>query len=490
MDYILSLNLPKATRNSASGLDISLSDKQIEQIGVDATNLAISIFKNQKGIDITKDMVDLSVLTSAGYVYLGSSDTVLARNGINKVLGATLTSATLLPIHTPAYKPLWFAYVLRSPDSDILDTVFIKYNPDGTFFVGEFNGSNVADVGINSINNSATIKSLSSKFAIDGSFFGVQSIANVWMSHPQFDQLLSFLFHSHACPGVQPGFFITDFIQENFPLGENESYKYIGSSIYCKDDSLIYLLGISPGMGDYFLQKLPGNETDSTYADGAKDEGVLIVWDSNLNIGRAVIITYTSAKLKKVAVNTPDANRHVQIQTYLDIYAKKDNSLVISKPTVESNEEKWITYEQYLELTSGSKDLNALSYLKGLPSVSKEDLLNSMKNNSESNSNSNTNTNSNSDSNANENSHSSANVNNVGVSSNYNNMPQSSSYDVGNSNDVLGSDSEVSEDEGKSYEVSKKSPAKSINPDYMPYVVIVILIVGILVGAGYMKHRK
>ena len=45
-------------------------------------------------------------------------------------------------------------------------------------------------------------------------------------------------------------------------------------------------------------------------------------------------------------------------------------------------------------------------------------------------------------------------------------------------------------DEGKSYEVSKKSPAKSINPDYMPYVVIVILIVGILVGAGYMKHRK
>ena len=59
LEYILSLNLPKATRNSASDLDISLSDKQIEQIGVDATNLAISIFKNQKGIDITKDMVDL-----------------------------------------------------------------------------------------------------------------------------------------------------------------------------------------------------------------------------------------------------------------------------------------------------------------------------------------------------------------------------------------------------------------------------------------------
>lgn len=133
-----------------------------------------------------------------------------------------------------------------------------------------------------------------------------------------------------------------------------------------------------------------------------------------------------------------------------------------------------------MELTSGSKDLNALSYLKNLPSVSKEDLLNSMKNNSESNSNSN----------ANENSQSSANVNNVGVSRNYNNMPQSSSYDVGNSNDVLKSDSEVSEDDGKSYEVSKKSPAKSINPNYMQYVIIVILIIGVLVGVGYMKHRK
>ena len=55
--------------------------------------------------------MDLGIFTSAGYVYFKSSDTVLARNGINKVLGATLTSATLLPIHTPAYKPLWFAYV-------------------------------------------------------------------------------------------------------------------------------------------------------------------------------------------------------------------------------------------------------------------------------------------------------------------------------------------------------------------------------------------
>ena len=66
------------------------------------------------------------------------------------------------------------------------------------------------------INNSATVKALSSKFAIDESFFGVQSIGNVWMSHPEFDQLLSFLIPQSCMSSVQPGFFITDFIQENF----------------------------------------------------------------------------------------------------------------------------------------------------------------------------------------------------------------------------------------------------------------------------------
>ena len=122
--------------------------------------------------------------------------------------------------------------------------------------------------------------------------------------------------------------------------------------------------------------------------------------------------------------------------------------------------------------------------------ITKEDLLKQLEknNNSNTNTNTNTNTNSNSNSNVNENSHSSA--SSAGVSNNRN-MPQSSNSNVGDSNNALDSSSaDLGSDDGKSYEVSKKSPAKSINPDYMPYVVIVILIVGILVGVGYMKHRK
>ncbi|WP_413862310.1 FmdE family protein, partial [Methanobrevibacter sp. UBA417] len=94
----------------------------------------------------------------------------------------------------------------------------------------------------------------------DGNWFNIQSLTNAWAGDLAFDQLVTFLFHGHACPGVQPGFFMTDYIQSNYPLNENESYFYIASSIYCKDDSLEYLLGISPGLGNYMDQRLTSDD--------------------------------------------------------------------------------------------------------------------------------------------------------------------------------------------------------------------------------------
>lgn len=184
---------------------------------------------------------------------------------------------------------------------------------------------------------------------------------------------------------------------------------------------------------------------------------------------------------------TSEAKRAAQIQAFIDLYKGINNPNVLENFVVKTSEEKWITAEQFNLLKSGSGELNTMAYIKSLDgSVTKEDLLKQLEKNN--NSNTNANTNSNSNSNVNENSHSSA--SSAGVSNNRN-MPQSSNSNVGDSNNALDpSSADLGSDDGKSYEVSKKSPAKSINPDYMPYVVIVILIVGILVGVGYMKHRK
>ena len=78
---------------------------------------------------------------------------------------------------------------LRSPDSDILDTVFIKYNPGWNFLCWRIYGQQCVDIGMK-FKQFCKSKSFVQKFAIDESFFGIQSIANVWMSHPEFDQIM------------------------------------------------------------------------------------------------------------------------------------------------------------------------------------------------------------------------------------------------------------------------------------------------------------
>lgn len=491
LKYILSLNLPKATRTVLSGESGSLSDEEMKNIGFEAYNKVSAIFKDELNINLGKDNVDLGIFTSAGYVYLNGKETVAVRDGLYEIAGATLYSKNLLQYHQALWKPLWFTFILRNPNSDVLYSVYLRYNPDGTWFVGELNGSNVVDIGIETLNSSAKVKAIQKTFMPDKNWNNIQSIANAWKSNPNFDQIMAFLYHNHVCPGVQPGFFITDYIQQNHPLGENESYNYIASSTYCKDDSLTYLLGVSPGMGTYFVQKLPNSDVTSTYVDGATDEGALVIWDNNLNIGRVVIVSFKWPTIDTSMYATSEAKRAAQIQAFIDLYKGINNPNVLENFVVKTSEEKWITAEQFNLLKSGSGELNTMAYIKSLDgSVTKEDLLKQLEknNNSNTNTNTNTNTNSNSNSNVNENSHSSA--SSVGVSNNRN-MPQSSNSNVGDSNNALDpSSADLSSDDGKSYEVSKKSPAKSINPDYMPYVVIVILIVGILVGVGYMKHRK
>lgn len=218
---------------------------------------------------------------------------------------------------------------------------------------------------------------------------------------------------------------------------------------------MTYLLGVSPGMGTYFVQKLPDSDVTSTYVDGATDEGALVIWDNNLNIGRVVIVSFKWPTIDTSMYATSEAKRAAQIQAFIDLYKGINNPNVLENFVVKTSEEKWITAEQFNLLKSGSGDFNAISYIKSLDSLTKEDLLKQLEknNNSNTNTNTNTNTNSNSNSNVNENSHSSA--SSAGVSNNRN-VPQSSNSNVGDSNNALDpSSADLGSDNGKSYEVSK-----------------------------------
>ena len=287
--YIQSLDLPNAVRDNAIAKKGSLTYNDFKSIGQKAAKTAKEIYEKELGIKIRKDMPNLMVLTSAGYVMINEQSTEACWDGLFEELGSRLSRKTLLPDHKAIWTPLWFNFVLNQDDGSLM-SIYMRYNEDGTFYIGEYNGTNVYNINMTTLNNSAVSGGISSEAYIDGNYFSVQSISNAWSAGPAFDQIMSFLFHNHACPGVQPGFFMVDYIHENFPLNENQSYIYIANEQYCKDDSLEYILDVSPGLGNYFVQKLTSDEYKG--ADDFDEEGILIIWDSANNIGQAVSLSY------------------------------------------------------------------------------------------------------------------------------------------------------------------------------------------------------
>ena len=533
MEYILSLNLPKATRTTASSAVGTLTDKQMKNIGVKAANKGREIFEEELGIDIFKDDMDFAVFTSAGYVYLEGQETVLVRDGLYETLGTSLYSKNMLQYHQALWKPLWFAFIMRNPNSDDVYAAYLRYNPDGTFFVGDLNGSKVVNIGIDTLNDSEKLAEIQKTFMPDGNWFSIQTIANAWKSDPNFDQIMSFLYHNHVCPGVQPGFFITDYVQKNYPLGENESYTYIASSTYCKDDSLTYILGISPGMGTFIVQKLPNSETESTYVDGGTDEGVLVVWDEENKVGRAVIITFKWPVVDTSMYSTSEAKRATQIQAFIDMYKGNKNDKVVEDLVVKASEERYINEDQFNTLKAGSGELNTMTYIKSLPVLTKEEVMaqnaanqntSDDGNNNQNDNNTNSNDNQNNNQNTNNQPTNNNNNQNTQPNTNYNrptntntnrySSPRSSSSSSPNTVAVgttiqatapLAENTEQSSEDkpaetpeasespeassGKAYEVSQNTPTNNNSMNIL-YIAGSLILVGGLAGYGFLRYRK
>ena len=277
-------------------------------------------------------------------------------------------------------------------------------------------------------------------------------------------------------------------------------------------------MDLSPGLGSFYVQKLPKNETENGLS-----QGVLIVWDNNLKIGKAMVLNFKNGKIDTSMYATSEAQRANQIKGFIDMYGNRPNDNIMSRPVVSMANEKWINEEQFNMLKQGAgDDYNAISYLKSLDEVTKEELLKSIEAKSNSNSNSDGNTNSNSKSNTNanskfngnSNSKSNANSNsNSNANSNSNSNPNnpvsqvssSSSYSgsVGTSGDVATNapandesaqdakaNSKNSPSNSKSYEVSKSIPAKSADSNSLIYALIGVLAIGVVLGLGYMKRKN
>ncbi|NYB52138.1 MAG: metal-binding protein [Methanobacteriaceae archaeon] len=336
MDYINTLNLPKATRQNMQYTVGNLTPEQIKQIGIDAAKKAIELFKAM-GITIEKDDSRLTVLTSAGYVRLNGQPTDMTWDGLFDILGTRLSRATLLPVHSALWKSLIFEFAYENGTKVLTKTMHYDI--------------------------------ATQKLVVDSK--ASYSIEGVLLYDPPYDALMAWLFHNHICGGSSPGYLLTDYILDNYPVGEDEKYIYVTTLDNCKDDIISYLLGVSAGSGTYYNIRLTTTDTSAGSNGGGGMNGmvgIIIKWNEKLKIGTAAIINWQS----------PDfARGSNSYEEYIKLYkgdTSSANLLSLHKISVEA--ERLITQEDLAFIVSGgSGSVNSLSYVIGLPVRSLSDLI-------------------------------------------------------------------------------------------------------------------
>jgi len=340
MDYILGLGLTnvvdqRVATNYATG---NLTPEQIKQIGIDAANMAIALFAAE-GIDLEKDDYDLTVFTTAGYVRVNEQVMDMTMDGIYQILGSRLSRATLLPVHNARYNPLYFQFSLEKDGAVISKT--LTYNPENGTFTAKNGSSCIID--------------------------------QVILYDPPYDALMGWLWHNHVCGGSSPGYIITDYIYDMIPKGEDGQYTYISTNDNCKDDVLSYLLGISAGSGTYYNQRMD---------QAGSEVGILSIFHSETNTRRVVIIDWTSPHF--TGGNSYD--NYIRIYKILQKYDDWSDPKCIDEleslpncdriPVITLVADTWVTEEEWQNIISGGgASGDALTYIKGLPVRTQDDVI-------------------------------------------------------------------------------------------------------------------
>jgi formylmethanofuran dehydrogenase subunit E-like metal-binding protein len=340
MNYILGLGLTNLVdqKNATNYTTGNLTEAQIKQIGIDAANKAIALFAAD-GITLEKDDPNLTVFTSAGYVRVNEQVMDMVFDGIYDVLGSRLSRATLLSQHNARFNPLFFQFTLVQNGTYISKT--LTYDPE----TGNF-----------------TVKNESTCI-----------IDQVLPYDPPYDVLMAWLWHNHVCGGSTTGYLITDYVYDNFPIGEDEQYSYVSTNDICRDDILSYLLGVSAGSGTYYNQRMES---------AGSEVGIISIYDSKTKTRRVAILNLTSPKFSGGNSYENYINLYKVLQKYDDwnspacLAELASIPHLVSAPSITRTADTWVTEEEWNRIISGgSGSLNALEYIKSLPVRTQADLI-------------------------------------------------------------------------------------------------------------------
>jgi hypothetical protein len=228
----------------------------------------------------TKNSPSLCVLTDAGYVKVDGETTQGCIATLRKKTGCSIGDGNLLTIHRSINKPLWFAIF----DNETKDCVYAVYK-NGAFTATKVNID---------VENATTSDGWNAmKAAIGPDAFSIVVIANAWAYGTPSDLLKCADLHNHLCPGLLSGYLIAEYINDEYPLGKDESYTWIGCPNWCKEDAIQILLDLTPGKKSMVVKQRSGE----LFVKEQPLAGILIIWNSTTESGRGVAFQYDWGKM-------------------------------------------------------------------------------------------------------------------------------------------------------------------------------------------------
>ena len=279
----------------------------IEELGKQAITSAFS------GLNAKLQDTNMACLTNAGYVKYNGRSTRSLYDVISQNTAISLGKGNLLPVHTRWNETIWFAFVHKKSEKELLLT-YITPNKHGI--------SSTKPINVY-VDKNQSFKIF--KEVLGTKAFSIVTFANGWADGVPETLINSALFHDHLCCGVFSGYFTVNFIKKHIALKEKEKYIYIGAPAWCQDDYIITHLNLTPGKGGYHTMKYPWyrpwKTSEKVYE---KLGGIIIRFDDIIHMGQACLLCFDWREDDfKQFVEMPDLKLDWKGQPWLHVWYNK-----------------------------------------------------------------------------------------------------------------------------------------------------------------------
>ncbi len=284
----------------------SLADKDSYKnayaIGAEAAGIAMK--KLQK-----PQLGKILVITNAGFIRIDNIESAPALDALTKITRASIGSGSLIILHSAPQRPLFF-FFYNSHKGDSLYLEFSSFKKDVKDIKPAIERYESNFLGL--IEQTDAFDKITKGNLMGGNEFRLLMITSLWIKGIPMEMRNSISFHDHFCPGVTSGFYIVEFLKNEFPLARDENYYVIASPPWCKDDAIQTILNTT--VGKRSLAVIPVKEQDMKCLkeEAKKTAGIYFKQNRTDKSAKAVALSFDWDKIRKDAgIETPQKKESI-----------------------------------------------------------------------------------------------------------------------------------------------------------------------------------